>query len=199
MQHKSPELMDRILNYAEKTILETGRTPSTAEIGRAVGVTRSTVFKYLVAMDAAGRLSYHDGRIETERTRLISADSAQAGILGPVPCGAPQSIEECVEKYVPLPVSIFGDGELYILRASGESMTGAGIDDGDLVVVRRQDDAKPGDIVVALVENQNTLKRLMWNDEQRCWYLHPENPAMSDIPAPELTVQGVARQVIKQL
>lgn len=87
-----------------------------------------------------------------------------------------------LEDYVPLPTSIFGEGELYILRVSGESMIDAGINDGDLVVIKKTKEARNGDIVVALVDNSNTtLKRLFIDEEHHYVVLHPENKSMKDI------------------
>ena len=75
--------------------------------------------------------------------------------------------------------AIFGKGDFFILRASGQSMIEAGIDDGDLVVVKKQVEANDGDIVVALVDNQNTLKRYFRDDENKKIILHPENKKMN--------------------
>ena len=84
-------------------------------------------------------------------------------------------------------------------RASGQSMIEAGIDDGDLVVVKKQVEAKEGDIVVALVDNQNTLKRYFRDDENKKIILHPENKKMKDIIVDECCIQGVACHIIKEL
>ena len=109
-------------------------------------------------------------------------------------------VEEYVEDYVPLPVSIFGRGELYILRASGDSMIDAGISDGDLVVVRKTTEAHDGDIVVALTEETGTtLKRLRHDMDSGRVILHPENPSMQDMLFDSIAVQGVAVKVIKNL
>lgn len=105
-----------------------------------------------------------------------------------------------VEEYLPLSVSFFGKGDFYALRASGSSMTGAQIDDGDLVIIRQQHTAQVGEIVVALTdEDKNTLKRLLYDDDRQSYYLHPENKDMEDIYVSGLRVQGVATHVIKAL
>ena len=78
-------------------------------------------------------------------------------------------------------------------------MIDAGIDDGDLVLIRQQETADVGDIVVALVENENTLKRLEYNERRGRYYLHPENETMEDIYVENLSVQGVAVKVLKDL
>lgn len=105
-----------------------------------------------------------------------------------------------MEEYIPLPVSVFGSGDFYVLRASGDSMIDAEINSGDLVVIEKQQTANIGDIVVALTDDRlNTLKRLCFDEERNCYYLHPENAAYEDIYVQGLSVQGVARHVIKAL
>ena len=116
-----------------------------------------------------------------------------------VSCGEPQYEEENFEAYVALPDALFGSGEHFILRAKGESMIEAGIDPGDLVVVRKQNTADEGDIVVALVDNETTLKRFFIDKEKKCVRLHPENRTMNDILVKSCYIQGVAQHVIKAL
>ena len=120
-------------------------------------------------------------------------------IVGSVPYGSPEYEEENVEEYVSLPTAIFGKGDFFILRASGDSMIEAGIDDGDLVVIRKQVFADDGDIIVALVDNQNTLKRLYHDNKNKKIILHPENKRLKDIVVDECAIQGVACHVIKAL
>ena len=81
------------------------------------------------------------GEIVTERTNKISLLTKPAAVLGSVSCGMPQLEEEYIEEYVSLPVSLFGEGEFFILRASGDSMIGAGINSGDMIVIRKQNTA----------------------------------------------------------
>ena len=109
-----------------------------SEIGAALGIAKSTAQKYLVEMNARGMLSYHAGEIVTEKIQKVDTSITSMGILGSVSCGTPDLAEEFVEQYVSFPTALFGKGEFFILRANGESMIGAGIDDGDLVVVRKQ-------------------------------------------------------------
>lgn len=201
MKRKNPETMERIRDFIESCFFDRGRSPSTTEIGEAVGIARGTAYKYLVAMRDKGLISYEDGNASTKRMQMVTTDvNPTASVSGFVPCGSPQMIEASVEEYVPLPVSIFGNGELFIVRASRDSMIEAGIDDGDLVVVRKQQTARNGDIVVALVNNENTLKRYYRDDELHCIRLHPENSTMEDILVyGECYIQGVAQQVIKNL
>ena len=96
-------------------------------------------------------------------------------------------------------VLLFGKGDFFILRTKGLSMIEAGIEPGDMVVVRKQNSADEGDIVVALVNNETTLKRYYIDKKKRCVRLHPENKDMDDILTKECYIQGVAQHVIKAL
>ena len=92
-----------------------------------------------------------------------------------------------------------GTAYKYLVEMAEKNMIEAGIDDGDLVVVKKQVEANDGDIVVALVDNQNTLKRYFRDDENKKIILHPENKKMKDIIVDECCIQGVACHIIKEL
>ena len=116
-----------------------------------------------------------------------------------ISCGSPTYQEEHIMEYLRLPVSVFGKGEKYIITASGDSMIGAGITEGDYLVIRKQVTASEGDIVVALVNGENTLKRLMQHGDGT-QYLHPENDAYADIEFSDgdtFYIQGVLTHIIK--
>lgn len=191
--------MKAICQYAEQYYLQTGISPSTTKIADAVGVSRGTAYKYLVAMNDNGMIEYDGKNIQTEVTRKLNTETSQTAIVGSVPCGSLQYEEENIEEYISLPTAIFGKGDFYILHASGNSMIDAGIDDGDLVVIRKQNYASDGDIVVALVENQNTLKTFYRDEQSRKIILHPENKSMDDIVVDDCYIQGIACHVIKAL
>lgn len=199
MREKNAVLMERIRAFAEDYILTRGESPSTTVIAEELGIARGTAYKYLVAMRERGLIGYEDGAITTAATGKARRGVCRAAIVGSIPCGPPEEEEENVEAYVTLPSAIFGSGEFFILRASGDSMIGAGIEDGDLVVIRRCREAREGDIVAALVGNESTLKRYFIDRERGCVVLHPENPALEDICVPGCEVQGVARHVIKRI
>lgn len=202
MQHKDPQLMEKIRMFAMNYYREHNQMPSIRTIADGTGMNRSSVQKYLVEMQERGIIEY-DGKIRhihASKAPTESKDTYNAGIIGSIACGIPADVEEYVEEYVPLPVSIFGRGELYILRASGDSMIDAGISDGDLVVVRKTTEADDGDIVVALTEETGTtLKRLLHDKDSGRVILHPENSSMQDMLFDSIAVQGVAVKVIKNL
>ncbi len=199
MRSKDPQLMNRILEFAEKYYLDNGYSPTTAVIANALSIAKATAYRYLVEMDTKGMLKYDGKNISTEVTRKLNSGVNRTAVLGSVSCGLPQLEEENIEEYISLPVPIFGTGDYFVLKASGDSMIEAGIDDGDFVVVRKQITANDGDIVVALVDNQNTLKRFFKDEENKKVILHPENKTMEDIIVDECFIQGVACNIIKSL
>lgn len=199
MRSKNVELMKKIKDFAERFYLIHYQSPTITQIAEGVGIARSTAYKYLVEMDERGIIEYDGRNISTEIIEQSSPKFIRAAVLGSVSCGLPNFAEENIEEYLSLPESLFGKGEFYILKARGESMIEVGIDDGDLVVIREQDVAEEGDIVVALVDNEATLKRFYRDDENGCIVLHPENRSMKDIIVERCIIQGVAVKVIKDL
>ena len=158
MRSKSPELMSEIKKYIEDYYLQNRQSPSTTKIAEAVGIARGTAYKYLVEMAEKNMIEYDGQEIRTNVTRKYSGEQTQTPIVGSIPCGSPQYEEENIEEYVSLPTAIFGKGDFFILRASGQSMIEAGIDDGDLVVVKKQVEANEGDIVgCGLSHHQRTI------------------------------------------
>lgn len=200
MRYKSERRMKQIIDFVDAYYSEHGVTPSVRTIAEEIGFSKSSVHYYLTTMDKKGMLSYDGHSITTDKISMTVPEKSMAALIGTVSCGEPLLEEENVEKYIPLPRDIFGDGELYILRANGDSMIEAGIDSGDYVVVRKQTDFSIGDIVVALVDNsETTLKRIMYDEYSGSMYLHPENPNYPDIPITDCQIQGVAVYVLKSL
>ena len=200
MRSKDTELMARIRDYAERFYLSNGRSPSTAEIGAAVGVHKATVYRYLSEMNEKGLLRYDGKRVATKKTALAQTGMTVASVFrGAIPCGAPETVEAAIDQFVKLPTALFGDGNLYVIWAKGDSMIEAGIDDGDMIVVDADKEPVVGDKVVALdQDNESTLKTLRYDEKRSRYYLHPENRLLEDIYVDELTVQGVVRFIIKK-
>jgi len=200
MRSKSVELMLRIKEYIEEYFERYSSTPTVRQISASMKISVSSAHRYLVSMAEKEMLTYENGVLSTTKIDMMNPAFRPAAIVGSIPCGTPDEREAQVEEYLPLSVSFFGNGEFYALRASGDSMIEAQINDGDLVIIREQQTAEIGDIVVALTdEDKNTLKRLCFDKQQQCYYLHPENKEMDDIYVASLRVQGVATHVIKTL
>lgn len=200
MRSKSPETMNSIVKFVEKYHLEYGSSPSTRQIATGLGMGNSTIHRYLVEMAEKEMIEYDGSTITTSVTRKYSEQFAGAAILdNAISCGKPEYQEEHIEEYVQLPTALFGSGEFYILKASGDSMIKAGIDTGDTVVIKKQNTASYGDIVVALADGQNTLKTYVYDEELERVKLQPENDEYEPIYPDELYIQGVAVNVIKKL
>lgn len=200
MRSMDPDYFRQLEQFIDDYIDTNDRSPSTREIAAATGRSVSTVHKYLSQMRENGVLNYSGHRnITTRRRKKMTLESVQVPVLGKVSCGALKLAEECIEEYVHLPVALFGRGKYFMLRANGDSMIEVGIDDGTLVLVRQQDYASPGQIVVALVGDEATLKRYYPEPEHNRICLHPENKTMDDIYVDSCAIQGVAVKVLKDL
>lgn len=199
MQHKSTEIMDAIVKSINDFFMINRRTPSISEIATDVNRSRSTVHSYLVEMNKKKILRYQSGEIETTLTEKADHTMTLSPVVGSIACGEPEFEEENFEEYVALPTAVFGNGPFFLLHARGYSMIDAGIGPGDLVVVKKQNTANEGDIIVALVNNETTLKRFYIDEEKKCVRLHPENKEMKDILVKDCYIQGVAQHIIKQV
>ena len=194
---------DEIESYISDYRREHGFSPTVQEIAEGLGITKSTVHFHLKNMEKAGRIISQGGRrgYRTKPPIIEVPEGDLVPIVGRIACGTPILAQENIEEYVRLPERIFGRGEFYLLRAKGESMIEAGIGDGDLVLIRQQSTADPGQIIVALVndDEEATLKRFYPEPENRKVRLHPENRTMKDIYVDFCTIQGIAVKVIKDL
>ena len=205
MRSKSPELMDRIGGYVGDYYRQHHSTPTTREIASEMSVSPACAYNYLVEMDRRGMLTYENGRI-TDLPKISKTQTGyfSAPLVGSIRCGDPENQEEQVEMYVSLPEALFGKGEHYLLRADGDSMEDRGIEDGDLVLIRKQTDCVIGDVVVALDENnENTLKVYGGIDRGSrkaiLKYANEDRYPGKRILVDQLIIQGVAKHVIKEL
>jgi repressor LexA len=178
----------RILEFILSTVEARGYPPSVREIAEAVGLASpSTVHAHLEALQSKGYIRKDATKpraIEISYAPGMGPSASRQGVrlvplVGRIAAGAPvQAIEE-IEDVLPLPASIVGEGTFFMLRVKGDSMTGAGIQDGDLVVIRKQDDANQGEIVAALLEDEATIKTLIRDGGKTL--LRAENPAYAPI------------------
>lgn len=197
MRSKDRGLMVAIEKFVGEFTDKNGVAPTMQEIADALGKGKTTVHRYITQMCNDGVLSYSGWR--TTKVTKASSPVVSVPILGSIACGIPKFAEENIEEYVKLPVSLFGSGDFFILKAYGDSMIEAGIDDGDLVLIRQQNSADEGQIVVALVEDEATLKRYYPEPKQHRIRLHPENSQMADIYVDNCEIQGIAVKVLKDL
>ena len=190
---KAADVEQFIIEYSEKN----GYAPSMQDVADGVGVSKSTAYKYINQLVADGAITYAGTRSIT--STKTQTQEIRVPVLGSIACGIPKFAEENIEFYIRLPVSLFGHGHFFILRASGESMIDAGIDDGDLVLIKYQNYANAGQIVVALVGDDATLKRYFPEPKRRRIRLHPENSEMDDLYVKGCDIQGIAVTVFKDL
>ncbi len=200
MSVKNTEFFKLIEDFIDDYREANGATPTIREIEAGLGIPKSTVGRYLAYMREQGMLDYSGPRnITTKEAKKTKRETVKVPVLGAVSCGLPKFAEENIEEYIRLPVALFGRGNFFILRANGDSMIGVGINDGDLVLIRQQDFACEGQIVVALMDDEATLKRYYPEPEKGRVRLHPENDRLKDIYTDSCTIQGVAVKVIKDL
>lgn len=181
---------EEILQYIDQFVTENGYPPSVREIGAAVGL-RSTasVSYHLNHLQAKGLVTYEAGK-----KRALSVPNTKTGqipIIGVVTAGIPILAVENQEGTMPWD----GDPNCFALRVRGDSMTGAAILDGDLVVVRPQQSADDGHIVVALLGDEATVKRFR-RQRGRVW-LQPENPNYMPIDASSAKLLGLVKAVVR--
>ncbi len=193
-----PSLTNRqkqILDFIKRQTRDRGYPPSVREIGEAVGLnSSSTVHGHLARLEEKGYLRrdptkpraievLQDDDRAVQRHRLVSVP-----LVGRVTAGQPILAVENIEDYVPLPRDMAGGEGTFLLSVRGESMIGAGIHDGDLIIVRPQASAENGDIVVALLDDEATVKR--YYREKKGVRLQPENPAMDPIVTKDVVILG---------
>lgn len=197
MRSKDKTLMAAIEKFVSDYTDSNGISPTMQEVADGVGSSKATVQRYIAQLCEDGILDYSGYRTMT--STKTKAAAIRVPVLGTIACGIPKFAEENIEEYVRLPVALFGKGNFFILRAYGDSMIEAGIDNGDLVLIRQQNYADQGQIVVALMEDEATLKRFYPEPQKHRIRLHPENSRMDDIYVDNCEIQGVAVKVLKDL
>lgn len=198
----------QVLDFITSTTQERGYPPTVREIGAAVGLkSSSSVHYHLRALEHEGFITRDKGAGKTALTRAIrvaddQADSRRAQtrylpLVGRVAAGRPILATENIERLIPTSEELFGSGDLFLLEVSGDSMIEAGILDGDLVVVNQQPTAEDGDIVVALLGDEATIKYLYRHADGI--ELRPANAALEPIFVDDVQIIGRVRGVIRSL
>lgn len=192
------KMQQRIYDYIAQTIQEQGYPPSVREIGDAVGLkSPSTVHFHLKHLEELGVIgkSAGKGRAITLTEQPQEPMEDRIPIVGHVAAGTPILAQECIEDYLTFDTGGRAE-EYFALRVRGESMINAGILPDDLVVVRQQRTANNGEIVVALLEDEATVKRFSRRGSE-VWLL-PENEAYSPIDGRQAQIMGKVTAVIRQ-
>lgn len=202
-----------ILKFIEKQINEKGYPPSVREIGKAVGLSSTaTVHGYLAKLTKKGYIKKEDQKGRTLRVLKGGlADNEKPSpkplyngrelvdvpVIGKITAGAPILAVENVTDTFPIPIDFVGNSESFMLTVRGESMIEAGILDGDYILVKRQNSARNGQIVVALIEDEATVKTFY--KEKDYIRLQPENSTMDPIIVPDCQILGKVAGVFRKM
>ena len=203
-----------ILKFIETQVLENGYPPSVREIGKAIGLSSTaTVHAYLEKLEKEGYIKKQDkkGRtlkiikgsngepITTNQGKdfYIQKELVNVPVIGKITAGQPILAVENVTDTFPIPIDFVGNSESFMLTVSGESMIEAGILDGDYILVKKQDDARNGEIVVALIGEEATVKTFY--KEKNYIRLQPENHTMDPIIVPDCKILGKVAGVFRKL
>ena len=216
MRTKKEELNKRekaILKFIEKKIKEDGYPPSVREIGKAVGLSSTaTVHGYLAKLRSKGYIKKEDkkGRTlkllkggngmpveNTQKSFYSQKELIDVPLVGKITAGMPILAVENVTDTFPIPIDFVGNSETFMLTVKGESMIEAGILDGDYILVRKQPDAMNGEIIVALIEDEATVKTFY--KEKDHIRLQPENSTMDPIIVPNCSILGKVIGVFRRM
>ena len=216
MPRKTSELNKRekaILKFIEKQVTEDGYPPSVREIGKAVGLnSTATVHGYLAKLRDKGYIKKEDKKGRTlkllkgasgqpvksvEKEFYTQKELIEVPLVGKITAGEPILAVENVSDTFPIPIDFVGNSDCFMLTVRGESMIEAGILNGDYILVRKQNDAINGEIVVALIEDEATVKTFY--KEKDHIRLQPQNPTMDPIIVPNCEILGKVIGVFRKM
>ena len=194
----------KILEFIKQEIRKKGYPPAVREIGEAVGLlSSSTVHGHLQTLEDKGYIRRDPTKpraieiLDSSSDLLEAKNVVHIPIVGRVTAGQPILAVENIEGTFPLPADLVRQDNVFMLKVQGESMIGAGILDGDLIIVRQQNEARNGDIVVALIGDEATVKRFF--KERTLIRLQPENPTMEPIYSQDVSILGKVVGVFRTL
>ncbi len=201
MRRPRGDTQEKILAFIKQEVREKGYPPSVREICEAVSLkSTSTVHGHLQRLEKKGLL--HRDEMKPRAIEVLGEEEPETPpvvtvpLLGEVAAGVPIPAEQEYLDMLPLPESFVGSGEHFILNVRGSSMIDIGILDGDMVVVRRQETADNGEIVVAMIDGEATVKRFY--RENGGFRLQPENAAMEPILTDHVIILGKVTALLRQ-
>ena len=184
-----------VFTFIQKFISENGYAPCVREVCKACNIkSTATVFNIINRLKDKGLLDKSDVK---RRAIALKSKTLSVPVLGTVAAGQPIFASESYEGYVSLPDNFFSGDDLFILNVQGSSMIKIGMFDGDKVVVRKQENADNGDIVVALVDDSATVKRFFKRDGKII--LHPENDNMEDFIFNNISILGKVVGIVRNI
>ena len=202
-QGKITPKQQEILEYIKETILKKGYPPSVREICEAVRLkSTSSVHSHLETLERNNYIRRDPTKPRTieiidDCFNLTRRELVNVPMIGTVAAGQPILAEQNIENYFPIPVEMLPNEQTFMLRVKGESMINAGIFDGDQIIVKRQESARNGEIVVALVDDSATVKRFY--KEKGRYRLQPENDALEPIIVDEVQILGVVIGLVRMM
>ncbi|MGI6585313.1 MAG: transcriptional repressor LexA [Gracilibacteraceae bacterium] len=193
-----------VLNFIKKEINKKGYPPSVREICKAVHLkSTSTVHGHLERLEKKGYIRRDPTKpraievLDNSSSIVAKKEMVELPVVGKVTAGLPILADENIEDTFPVPIDFVGNSEAFMLTVKGDSMINAGIFDGDFVIVRKQSFAKNGDIVVALLNDEATVKTFY--KEKDYFRLQPENPYLMPIITKELSILGKVIGVFRSI
>lgn len=202
-QGKITAKQQEILEYIKETILKKGYPPSVREICEAVSLkSTSSVHSHLETLEKNGYIRRDPTKPRTieiidDCFNLNRREVVNVPLIGTVAAGQPILAEENIENYFPIPVEFLPNEQTFMLRVKGESMINVGIFNGDQIIVKQQNSARNGEIVVALVDDSATVKRFF--KENGHYRLQPENDTMEPIIVDHVQILGVVIGLIRMM
>lgn len=192
---------ENIFNFIKDSIRETGFPPTVREIGDEFNITVKGAYDHVKAIEKKGFIRTEKNKsraiIVVNQDDLVKTDAVNIPLLGRIAAGAPIFAEENIEEYLSFPKSMFGKGDYFALDVRGDSMIEGGILDGDIAIIRKQETAQNGDIVAALVEDEEaTLKRFKRTGKNV--QLIPENSAYQPIVTTNVKILGTLSGVFRK-
>ena len=202
-----------ILKFIEDQVMEKGYPPSVREIGKAIGLSSTaTVHAYLAKLEKQGYIKKEDKKGRTvkviqgstgqpvkksNKNFYTQKEMVEVPVIGKITAGQPILAVENVTDTFPIPIDFVGNSESFMLTVRGESMIEAGILDGDYILVKKQNDANNGEIVVALIEDEATVKTFY--KEKDHIRLQPENHTLEPIIVPNCKILGKVAGVFRKM
>ena len=192
----------KILKFINDFVLKHGYAPSVREICKKMGLTStSTVFYHLKKLEDEGLINRDYGKNRAIKVNIQTSENSNKNlfnVIGKVAAGKPIFAVENIENQIEIPPELFGinTGDMFILNVSGDSMVNAGIFNGDKVIVKKQETAENGEIVVAMVDDSATVKRFY--NEKGHVRLQPENDFMEPIIVDDCKILGIVTGLIRQ-
>lgn len=192
----------KILKFINDFVLKHGYAPSVREICKKMGLTStSTVFYYLKKLEDEGLINRDYGKNRAIKVNIQTSENSNKNlfnVIGKVAAGKPIFAVENIENQIEIPPELFGinTGDMFILNVSGDSMVNAGIFNGDKIIVKKQETAENGEIVVAMIDDSATVKRFY--NEKGHVRLQPENDFMEPIIVDDCKILGIVTGLIRQ-